>query len=130
VLEPARALVEKALKFARSYARGLFKWRKAKLPWHNNGTEVLYHQKKGKYRRGSPNMAIGTTLELSAPEEMFVPLDLTEETIAATLDWVGTAEYWQVRGAMKGRSARRAFERRCRDNITSVLDVIFAKLNE
>ena len=130
VLEKVRALVQKAQKFAQSYRRGLFVWRKAKLPWHNNGQEAFFHQKKGNYRRGSPNMAIGVTLELSAPEEMFVPLDLTEEEIAATLKEVGSPTYQQIRIEMKGRSARWVFERCCRADIVGTLGEIFASLKE
>lgn len=128
VPEDVRGLVGKALKFAQSYEPGLFQWRKAGMPATNNTQEWNYHVKKGDYRRGSPNMAIGPTLELSAPEEMFVPRNLTEEEIGATLDWVGTPEYKTIRKEMKGRSARRAFERRCRKNIFSVLKEVFTKL--
>lgn len=65
-----RGLLNKSLNFASSYERGLFIWRKAKLPKTNNGTEIFYHEKKGDYRRNSPNKKIGTTLSLTAPEEM------------------------------------------------------------
>ena len=128
VPEVVRELVGKALKFAKSYERGLFQWYKAGMPATNNNQEYNYHVKKGDYRRGSPNMAIGPTLELTSPEEMFVPRDLTEAEIGATLDWVGTPEYRSIRGEMKSRSARRAFQRRCRKSIASVLREIFAKL--
>jgi len=123
-----RGLLTKSLNFARSYERGLFVWRKANLPKTNNGMEVFYHEKKGNYRRNSPNMKIGTTLVLTAPEEMFIPKGLTEEEILKSLEWVGSEEYWQVRAEMEARSARRAFNRACRKDIKGVLAEIFKKL--
>ena len=123
-----RGLLNKSLNFARSYERGLFVWRKAKLPMTNNGTEIFYHEKKGNYRRNSPNMKIGTTLSLTAPEEMYIPKQLTEEEILKSLDWVGSKEYWQVRAEMEARSARRAFNRSCRKDIKGALAEIFKRL--
>jgi hypothetical protein len=123
-----RGLLTKSLNFARSYERGLFVWRKTNLPKTNNGTEVFYHEKKGNYRRNSPNMKIGTTLVLTAPEEMYIPNHLTEEEILKSLEWVGSEEYWQVRAEMEARSARRAFNRACRKEIKSALAEIFKKL--
>jgi len=123
-----RGLLSKALAFAHSYERGLFLWRKAKLPKTNNGTEIFYHEKKGNYRRNSPNMKIGTTLTLTAPEEMYIPKELTEQEILKSLDWVGSKEYWRVREEMEARSARRAFNRYCRKNIKGVLAEIFKRL--
>lgn len=123
-----RGLVSKALDFAYSYERGLFMWRKAKLPRTNNGTEIFYHEKKGNYRRNSPNMRIGTTLTLTAPEEMYIPKELTEEEILTSLDWVGSKDYWRVRTEMEARSARRTFNRYCRKNIKGALTEIFKRL--
>lgn len=123
-----RGLLDKALNYAKSYERGLFVWRKAKLPKTNNGTEILYHEKKGEYRRNSPNQKIGTTLMLTAPEEMCIPKDLTEEEILKSLEWVGSDEYWQIRAEMKGRSERRRFDRRCRKDIRGALAEIFKSL--
>ncbi len=123
-----RGLLKKALNLAHSYERGLFFWRKAKLPKTNNGTEIFYHEKKGNYRRNSPNMKIGATLFLTAPEEMYNPKHLTEEEILRGLDWVGSKEYWQIRAEMRARSAMRAFNRSCRKNIKGALAEIFKRL--
>jgi len=106
-----RGLLNKALNYALSYERGLFVWRRIKLPKTNNGTEMFYHEKKGAYRRNSPNRKIGTTLMLTAPEEMCVPRDLMEEEILRSLEWVRSDEYWQVRAEMKARSAGRSSNR-------------------
>lgn len=51
-------------------------------------------------------MKISTTLLLTAPEDMYIPKQLTEEEILKSLDWVGSKEYWQVRVEMEARSAR------------------------
>lgn len=123
-----RGLLSKALNFAHSYERGLFLWRKAKLPKTNNGTEIFYHEKKGNYRRNSPNMKIGTTLTLTAPEEMYIPKKLTEKEILLSLDLVGSEDYWRIREEMEARSARRAFNKHCRKDIKGVLAEIFKRL--
>lgn len=123
-----RGLLNKSLNFACSHERGLFVWRKAKLPKTNNGTEIFYHEKKGNYRRNSPNQKIGTTLMLTAPEEMYIPKHLTEEEIQKSLEWMGSKEYWQVRAEMKARSARRTFNRHCRKDIKRALAEIFKRL--
>jgi hypothetical protein len=123
-----RGLLNKALNYALSYERGLFVWRKAKLPKTNNGTEIFYHEKKGEYRRNSPNQKIGTTLMLTAPEEMCIPKDLTEEEILSSLDWVGSTAYWQVRAEMRNRTERRRFNRYCRKDIRGALAEIFKRL--
>ena len=125
-----RGLLNKYLNFAYSYERGLFLWRKAKLPKPNNGTEIFYHEKKGNYRRNSPNIKIGTNLSLTAPEEMYIPKELTEDEILKSLDWVGSEEYWQVRAEMKARSARRTFNRYCRKDIKGALVEIFKRLGK
>ena len=127
--EFVRGLVSRALGFAKSYARGLFVWRRAKLPPHNNEHETSFHLKKGDYRRNSPNKRIGPTLVLTAPEEMFVPRNLAEWEIETILDWVDTPEYWQVWEELKSRSARRAYQKRCRADIGGVLDEIFAQMS-
>jgi len=123
-----QGLLKKALDFALSYERGLFIWHRAQLPKTNNGTEIFYHEKKGAYRRNSPNQKNGTTLLLTAPKEICVPQDLTEEEIQRSLDWVGSKEYWHVRGEMKARSASWSFNRRCRKDIQGALAEIFKRL--
>ncbi|MHA1150919.1 MAG: hypothetical protein ACTSR8_22085, partial [Promethearchaeota archaeon] len=64
----------------------------------------------------------------TAPEEMCIPKELTEEEILRSLDWVGSNEYWQVRSEMKARSARRTFNRYCRKDIKAALAEIFKRL--
>ncbi len=125
-----RGLVQQALKVARSYARGLFAWRRARTPRTNNGTEQFYNEKKGDYRRNSPRKVIGVTLGLTGVEEMFVPRDLTVEVIEAAWDHVGGEAYREVRREMAARAARRAFEKACRRDIKTVLRSIFDVLGE
>ncbi len=128
--ENVRGLVATSLKFALSYERGLFLWLIGDLPKTNNGTEIFYHEQKGRYRQNSPNMKIGPTLSLTGPEEMFVPKNLTREEILLVLEKIGSPDYWDVRAEMEARSARRSFNRRCRKDIQGVLWEIFNKLKE
>jgi hypothetical protein len=122
--------LEKALKFARSYEPGLFLWRKAKLPSHNNGTESFYHKSKGRYRYGSPNMKIGITMELSGLEELYIPHNLTDAEITTTLNAIGTPQYRAIRKEMAGRSEHRTFERGCRTHIIESFKGIFKRLDD
>ncbi len=73
-------------------------------------------------------MKIGPTLYLTAPEEMYIPKDLTEDEILKALEVVGSPEDWQVRAEMRARSARRAFNRYCRKDIKGALKEIFKRL--
>jgi len=123
-------VLEKALKFACSYAPGLFLWRKAKLPSHNNGTETFYHISKGRYRYGSPNMKIGITMELSGLEELYIPHNLTPAEINTTLDAIGSPQYRAIRKEMAERSEHRSFERGCRAHIIESFKGIFKRLDD
>ncbi|MHA1731698.1 MAG: hypothetical protein ACTSU5_07125, partial [Promethearchaeota archaeon] len=125
-----RGLVQEAVRLAKSYARGLFVHGRHRLPRHNNEHEGSFHLLKGGYRRNSPNMVAGPTLGLTGPEEGFIPGDLTVDEIEAIIDWVGTPEHRQARAGMATRSARRAFKRRCREEVAAVLREIFAQLEE
>lgn len=120
--------IETALNTASSYEKGLFNWKKAKLPSHNNDTEIFYHIRKGRYRRSSPNMQIGVTMELSGLEEFYIPLNLSQEEIRAIIEAIGTKKYLLIRNEMKVRSERRSFDRQCRNEICDVLTQIFKKL--
>jgi hypothetical protein len=126
--EKVRGMVEAALNVARSYGSKLFAWRKAGVPWHNNDHESFHHKKKRKYRQRSGTKCIGPTLELSGPEEMYVPLDLTEAEIQAIVDEVGSEEYRGVRVEMRTRAERRRFNRACRNDPVKVLKAIFKNL--
>jgi hypothetical protein len=128
ISQNVRVAVQKALDFAKSYECGLFVWRKAKLPSHNNGTETFYHLKKGRYRYSSPNMKIGVTMELSGLEELFVPFQLEPPQIRTIIDAIGTQSYTAIRGEMKVRSKKRRFDRHCRKAICTSLIEIFKKL--
>jgi len=125
-----KGLLERSLGFAQSYERGLFIWRKAKLPQTNNDTETFYNQKKGDYRGISRNKQIGVTLELTGLEEMYIPRTLTETEIREDFKVFGNDAYWSIRGEMSQRSAKRKFGRDCRENIVDVLEKIFINLKD
>jgi hypothetical protein len=128
--EKARGMVEAALNVARSYGSKLFSWRKAGVPWHNNDHEAFHNKKKRKYRQRSGTKCIGPTLELTGPEEMYVPLDLTEVEIQAIIDEIGSEEYRGVRTEMQARAERRRFNRACRADPAKILKEIFKKLKD
>jgi hypothetical protein len=125
-----RGMVEAALKVAQSYGSKLFAWRKAGVPWHNNDHESFHNKKKRTYRHRSGTKSIGPTLEISGPEEMYVPLDLTETEVLAIISEIGSDRYKRVRGEMWTRAERRRFNRACRKDPTKVLDDIFKQLKE
>lgn len=128
--ENVKGVLNLALKTAQSYEKGLFNWRKAKVPSHNNGTETFYHKKKGRYRRSSPNMQIGVTMELSGLEEFYIPMELTPPEILSIIDAIGTPKYRAIRLEMKARSERRSFDRQCRENIYTMMANIYKKIEE
>ncbi len=128
--ENARGMVETALIVARSYGSKLFSWRKAGVPWHNNDHEAFHSKKKRKYRQRSGTKCIGPTLELSGPEEIYVPLDLTKGEIQAIVDEIGSNEYREVRTEMRWRAERRRFNRACRADTLKILKEIFKKLKD
>ena len=125
-----KGLLEQALKFALSYERGLFVWRQAKLPHHNNSTEAFYNEKKGNYRQYSRNKKIGITLQLSRLEEMYIPKNLTMDEIETDLDLIGSEAYWEIRKDVDSRKESRRFCRLCRKDIKGVLSKIFKQLEE
>lgn len=125
-----RGLMEKALKFALSYERGLFVWHQGKMPPTNNNTESFYNEKKGNYRIHSRNKKIGITLQLTGLEEMYIPKDLNMDTISNDFKIFGNKEYWTIRDEMNGRKSNRKFSRFCQTNIIDALESIFKKLKD